>query len=200
MGYGRLPRARSSSGGNAEGGFIAPLFELVQEDAGLVRTIVERILEEFFAASIREDLLDAVGLQAEMRPMLSDTRDPNFRRQILRAYEYRCAVCGFDLKLGPKNIALEAAHVKWHQYEGPDIVQNGVALCVLHHKLFDRGAIHITPQYRLLVSEDIHGTRKFVNELRAFHRSEIHRPQKPEYFVREEFAGWHRGEVFWEVG
>jgi len=67
-------------------------------------------------------------------------RDPAFRQKVLKAYEWRCAVCGFDVKLGTVAIALDAAHIRWHQAGGPDVENNGLALCVLHHKTFDLGA------------------------------------------------------------
>ena len=79
-------------------------------------------------------------------------RDPNFRANVLRAYEYRCAVCGFDVRLGPSPVALEAAHIKWHQAGGPDLEVNGLALCVLHQRLFDRGAFTLSKQLQIMVS------------------------------------------------
>ncbi|MHB1445630.1 MAG: HNH endonuclease [Acidimicrobiales bacterium] len=65
-------------------------------------------------------------------------RDPAFREQVLLAYEYRCAFCGFDGQLGREAVAIDAAHVRWWAAAGPDDVANGLALCSLHHKLFDR--------------------------------------------------------------
>jgi predicted restriction endonuclease len=54
------------------------------------------------------------------------------------------AVCGFDVRLGNILIAIEAAHIKWHQAGGPDEERNGLALCSLHHKLFDRGVFTVS--------------------------------------------------------
>ena len=50
------------------------------------------------------------------------------REEILRAYQRRCAVSGYDGRLADVSLGLEAAHVKWHAYQGPDQVDNGVAL------------------------------------------------------------------------
>jgi putative restriction endonuclease len=69
--------------------------------------------------------------------------DPQFRLRVLTAYEYRCAVCGFDVRLGSVSIALDAAHIRWHQAGGPELERNGLALCVLHHKTFDLGALTV---------------------------------------------------------
>jgi putative restriction endonuclease len=70
---------------------------------------------------------------------------------------YRCAVCGFDVRLGSVSIALDAAHIRWHQAGGPDLERNGLALCVLHHKTFDLGAFTVNQDGLLLVSDQAHG-------------------------------------------
>ena len=48
-------------------------------------------------------------------------------------YGYRCVICGFDLRLDNDPLAVDAAHIRWHQAHGPNIVSNGLALCALHH-------------------------------------------------------------------
>ena len=58
---------------------------------------------------------------------------------VLQAYKSRCALCELDVRLEGQPIGLEAAHIKWHSARGPAQVQNGMALCVLHHKFFDSG-------------------------------------------------------------
>jgi hypothetical protein len=35
---------------------------------------------------------------------------------------YRCCVCGHDLRMGGHAIGFEAAHIKWFQARGPDVV------------------------------------------------------------------------------
>ncbi|WSA38792.1 HNH endonuclease [Streptomyces sp. NBC_01808] len=66
---------------------------------------------------------------------------------------YACATCGFDGALGRNPVGLEAAHVRWHSHEGPDEVSNGIALCSLHHTLFDLGVLGLTSELRIRVSE-----------------------------------------------
>src|SRR5262249_13945954 len=86
-------------------------------DASLVGRIAGRILERHFPESLHQDILDAVGLSLD--PGTGKTkRDPAFRQRVLKAYEYRCAVCGFDVRLGSVSIALDAAHIRWHQAGG----------------------------------------------------------------------------------
>ena len=62
------------------------------------------------------------------------------------------AMCGFDGALGHYPVAIEAAHVRWHSQQGPDEMANALALCALHHALFDLGVLGITEDRRIRVS------------------------------------------------
>jgi putative restriction endonuclease len=68
-------------------------------DPDLVSSIAKGILAEHFPESYHEKLLDAVGLTMETGVAAKRKRDPAFRQRVLKAYEYRCVVCGFDVKL-----------------------------------------------------------------------------------------------------
>ena len=98
---------------------------------------------------------------------------------MLRAYEYRCAVCGFDVRLGSVSIALDAAHIRWHQAGGPETESNGLALGVRHHKTFDLGAFTVSDGI-LLVSDQANGTTGFQETLMAYHGRPIRDPQHPD--------------------
>jgi putative restriction endonuclease len=71
---------------------------------------------------------------------------------VLRGYADQCAMCGFDGKLGRNPVAIRAALVHWHSRGGPDEVANALALCALHHVLFDLGAVGITADRRITVA------------------------------------------------
>jgi putative restriction endonuclease len=53
------------------------------------------------------------------------------------------------------SMGVEAAHIKWHQFGGPDVEANGFALCALHHALFDRGTFTVDPSGRIELSEQL---------------------------------------------
>ena len=93
-------------------------------------------------------------------------------------------------------MALEAAHIKWHQAGGPDEEVNGLALCSLHHKLFDRGAFTLSNELEILVSEDAHGTAGFQEWLMRFHGEKLNFPQRQIYYPNEDYTNWHVKEVF----
>ena len=178
------------------GGFTEGIAQQLQTDSSLALEIVQNMLDANFPNSIHEDILQEIGIDLTLKSPGRQKRDPNFRANVLRAYEYRCAVCGFDVRLGLQPIALEAAHIKWHQAGGPDVEVNGLALCSLHHKLFDRGAFTLSNEMKILVSEDAHGSAGFDEWLMRFHGEKLKCPQRKTYYPSESYTQWHVREVF----
>lgn len=95
------------------GGFPEPIYNLLQQNPQLLVEIAQDILDQNFPTSIHEDVLDAVGIEIEYQVMKVLKRDPHFRESVMIAYEYRCAICGLDIRLGTNQVGIEAAHIKW---------------------------------------------------------------------------------------
>ena len=190
-----IPRVGALRSPEVRAGFTEDVRATLSADPGLVAAIAERTLERNFPQSLHQDILDAVGLTLEEESATRRKRDPEFRRRVLKAYEYRCAVCGFDVRLGSVSIGLDAAHIRWHQAGGPDEEANGLALCVLHHKTFDLGAFTVA-EGAVLVSDQVHGTSGFQETLMAYHGGPIREPQRPDWRPEAEHLAWHRREVF----
>ena len=188
---------------DVSGGFPENIAHQLQNDCTLPFEIIQSLLEIHFPYSIHEDILQAVKIESPLqisKPQRQDPkqrkRDRNFRANILKAYEDKCAVCGFDAKLGTVSIGLEAAHIKWHTQCGPDVVINGLALCSLHHKLFDRGAFTLSEERELLVSGKVGRSVGSEEWLMRFHGKHINLPQKEDDYPALEFIDWHVNEVF----
>lgn len=179
----------------ARGGFNKHVFEKLEKSTQTLKQVVEEILNDNFPESIHEDILQAVGIDLEGLHVKS-RRDPHFRNKILRAYDYRCAVCGFDVRMNHYPIALEAAHIMWHQAGGPDTENNGIALCTMHHKLFDRGAITLSDEMEILVSDRANGSQGFQEWLMKFHGKKMQYPQRTIYMPHQKFVSWHVNQVF----
>jgi putative restriction endonuclease len=165
---------------DATGGFSPEVQAALRADPGLASEIAGRLLESHFPESIHPDILAAVGLSLGTNKATAKRRDPQFRQRVLTAYEYRCAVCGSDVRLGSVSIALDAAHIRWHQAGGPDRESNGLALCVLHHKMLDLGAFTVSGDGVLLVSDQAHGTEGFQEALMRHHGKPVRPPQRQE--------------------
>jgi putative restriction endonuclease len=73
-----------------------------------------------------------------------------FRRDVLTVYRGRCSVC--ELRTRP---LLQGAHiVPDAAAEGIATVQNGLALCSLHHAAYDRDILRISPDYEIRVEQE----------------------------------------------
>lgn len=119
--------------------------------------ILERISED--PEAVADADIDAAVVPArrvEIVETRKAARDVQFRRKVLTAYGHRCAMCGVQLRL------LDAAHVLPVDQPGStDATNNGVALCALHHRAYDRALVAFDPAYV------IHVNAKQVTELTA---------------------------------
>lgn len=185
-------------GARARGRLDPAIVSAITESPELLPAIANRLLEAHFPHSIHADILSAVGLATDNHTTSSRRRDPKFRERIMVAYERRCAVCDFDVRIGSVSIGIEAAHIRWHQAGGPDEETNGLALCSTHHKTFDLGAFTIDPTDGLLVSEQVTGSSELDHILLRHHGQPVRPPQHHEHRPDSGFLAWHRRQVFKE--
>ena len=93
---------------NVHGGFTEEIARRLQADSRLALDIIQGLLDGHFPDKWHEDILQSAGIELTAKGVIRQRRDPKFRANILKAYEYRCAVCGFDVRLGLQPVALEA--------------------------------------------------------------------------------------------
>ncbi len=142
-------------------GRLRPGVEQLLSDHGTLAAAARLLLDRHFTPVLAELIcaevdLDLPSLNAAASPVEARLRQrarrPGFAEDVLRAYAYQCAMCGFDGALGRTPVGIEAAHVRWHSQDGPDEVANGLALCALHHILLDLGVLGLTADRRICVS------------------------------------------------
>lgn len=162
---------------------------------------VRRLVDAQFPGTIAPDVLVAVGFDPDAIATGSPhegtevrRRSAQWRQAIVRAWDGACAFCGFDGSLSGTPIGIEAAHIRWFNLGGPDELDNGLALCSLHHKLLDRGALGLSDDARVQVSEHFRavGVGKAVYDL---HGREL-RPRPGVQLPATEHVEWHRTQVF----
>lgn len=82
--------------------------------------------------------------------IVQNFREARFRPQVLRAYNFRCAVTGIALRL------VDAAHIiPVSDPASTDEPSNGIALNPLHHRAYDSGLLGILPAGALRINERI---------------------------------------------
>ena len=158
------------------------------------------MLNEFWPRTFHDDIAEFFGIEmiVDQELVLSSSRkrDPNFRKEVLRAYDRSCAICGYNGCLGSTPFGLEAAHIKWHALGGQDVVPNGLALCSLHHKAFDRGAIGCNEKYEVIVSKDLVGGDTVTRSLIDISGKPLRKPQDADEMPDVSFIRWHLANVF----
>jgi putative restriction endonuclease len=175
------------------GGFPKPVFDAFRRDEHLRDQVATAILNKHLPASLHDDLLNEIGLSVLVMP---PRRNPDFRDGVIQAYEHRCAVCGYDAKLNQCDLALDAGHIQWHQAGGPSTIQNGVALCAIHHRALDRGAIGLNDDLTILVSGSLHGDVGVAELFLAFKGKQLRAPHSPSMLPSQQYLAWHRQQVF----
>lgn len=99
-----------------------------------------------------------------------------FRARVIPAYRNRCAICRLqELRL------LDAAHIVGDLEElGEPVVSNGVSLCSIHHRAFDKNLVGISPDYSVQVSRRLldEDDGPMLELLKGFHGREIEVPSR----------------------
>ena len=113
---------------------------------------------------------------------------------MLKAYDRRCALTGFQFINGGGRAEVEAAHIKSVQDKGPDVVQNGLALSGTVHWMFDRGLLTIADNAEILMSNHINDVDGVQKILRADGLARF--PDDPNYRPDPAFLRWHREHCF----
>lgn len=121
-------------------------------------------------------------------------RDRMFRRVVLRAYEERCGVTGLKLINGGGRAEVAAAHIRPVEHDGPDIVNNGIALSGTAHWMFDRGLIGFSDDLEIMVSRHVNdrdGVESLINKTRR-----LIGPLAARDRPHPAFLNWHRENCF----
>jgi putative restriction endonuclease len=179
----------------------------------------DAIAESVVPDTLRDELLDATVGEVDLREIddapedgSSDPvtvlhthrrvrtyrlqRDPRFARAVLEAYGYRCAVCRASPRLGDDHFGLEAAHIRWVQANGPNVVQNGLSLCRMHHVALDRGAFMIDRDRMVRVSPLVDSSDASRQLFWQHDSRPIEMPSAARHAPAPEHCAWHRDEVF----
>jgi putative restriction endonuclease len=186
-------------------GRLRPEVERLLARPSTLAAAVRLLLDQHFTPTLGDIIWSAVDLDlpeiesaaaAHETPPARRRRQNGFTEEVLRAYAYACAVCGFDGRLGRHPVAIQAAHVRWHSQDGPDEVANALALCVLHHALLDLGVLGLTEDLRVRVSTLYVANSEAGRAVDDLAGRPLLTPRPGQPSVKAEYVTWHERQVF----
>jgi putative restriction endonuclease len=98
-----------------------------------------------------------------------------FRERVLLAYGSRCTLCRLQ---HPE--LLDAAHIREDADGGEPVVTNGLAMCAIHHRAFDKRVIGIRSDHIVEVRKDVRlesDGPTLQHALQSLHGSQMTKPR-----------------------
>lgn len=125
-----------------------------------------------------------IHVEHNLRLVKERRHQPLFRARVVVAYEEKCAVCRL-----PFRELLDAAHIRPDSQGGSADVNNGLALCKIHHGAYDADILGISPDYVVKIKESVldtfdgptlqHALKEMNNEpLRQLPHAKYDKPNK----------------------
>lgn len=116
-----------------------------------------------------------------------------FRKTVLSSYERKCCICQNDLSQ-----LLIASHIiPWSESKEKRIdPQNGLSLCILHDKAFDKGLLSFKDDYRITISSLVKKSKsEFVQQvITDFENASLVLPSR--FLPSLENLLWHHRNIF----
>jgi putative restriction endonuclease len=189
-------------------GQLEPSVESALRDKpALIAAAARALVMSNFPETVAPDVLEAVGLDPQDVLGGSDLlpwprsgreerrRDPGWRFAVLEAWDRQCAFCGYDGQFARASVGIEAAHVRWFAFDGPDSLDNGLALCSLHHKLFDLGVLGLSSVLKIMVSARFSARTPAGRAVYTLHGRELC-PRPGTAVPAANYVTWHAQQVF----
>jgi putative restriction endonuclease len=164
------------------------------------RLLTAKGAEGFLPASVETgtDVVDVVlnippASTERVSTVVTRLRQSFFRRAVLSSYNHACCICGIDLVQ-----LLVASHIiPWSVKKETRIdPQNGLSLCALHDKAFDKGFITVSSSYKILVSTVVSDSKsRFAQTaIGNFEGQSITLPTR--FAPKPEYLEWHTENLF----
>jgi putative restriction endonuclease len=129
-------------------------------------------------------------LQLQSRPI----RKKIFRNAVIKAYDKTCAFTGMQFINGGGRAEVQAAHIVPVEQNGPDHVQNGMALSGTVHWMFDRGLLSLSNDYEILISRQVNDIDRVRNLMLPDGKARV--PDDHRMRPHPTFLDWHRSNCF----
>ena len=172
--------------------YFAPEVGLALTEQGAINNEAFRY-SELLLRRDHEQVAEALAKQEAYRPA---ARDQGFRRAVVTAYDYRCALCGIRIVTFDRHTAVDASHIKPWSLSRDDRPANGMALCKLCHWSFDEGLLGVSRHYTVMFSDQLFAHDNLPGHLTSLKGRTIVGPAERMHWPDPDSLRWHRKEVF----
>ena len=121
-------------------------------------------------------------------------RSQAFRRNVLKAYDNRCAVTGTAIVAPNGAIGCDAAHIISKESNGVDDVRNGLCLTKNLHWAFDRGMFSIDDDCRVMIADEVKSAPG-NDDLKLLEGQKLRVPAVFDLAPHSSALNWHRENV-----
>ena len=135
-------------------------------------------------------------LNAETYEIELYAREAVFRREIVRLYDDTCCITGVRVSAPYAFSMVDACHIVPFYKTFNNHPTNGIALCPNLHRAFDKGAISIDDDYRVIISSTFVENENSVYSLKSLVGKEIKLPKDEQFLPDLEAFSWHRSSTF----
>jgi putative restriction endonuclease len=193
------------------------LFNILQEPNSRAE-LIDTLVAAWFSSNrderrgdilqVNQDLIKLAEKEVEISNRPNFDREPRFylrkspfrnaifRKAVVEAYDYRCALCRLKVRRTLTQKIVDGSHIKPFSRFYDDQVDNGISLCKNHHWAFDQGWFAIDDNYRIIVANDLEEESPNARCMKDFHSETILLPTSNQYLPRLESLEWHRLNVF----
>jgi putative restriction endonuclease len=133
----------------------------------------------------------------ETETYLTESRSVAFRRVVVEAYQHTCAFCRVRVMTPDGRTAVAASHIVPWSHGHNDDPRNGMALCGLHHWVFDQGLIGVEPDHRITVSPVVRSDENAAQAILDLDRKPIYLPANQMLWPAKSALRWHMDNIFW---
>lgn len=165
---------------------------------------VEQLLKVDAFQEIEKRLQSTGGKVYQLEELKNEqeliVRDAAFRRIVVSAYDYRCALCGLWIITSLNENIVDGAHIKPFSLFYDDRINNGLSLCKNHHWAFDRFWFTLNDDYTIVVANDLLEKSPNSTPIKDFQNHSILLPNHTQYYPRQDALQWHREAFFKRAG
>ena len=172
----------------------APEAVILDSELAYQNLVINHSLTGHHQLSTAEFVYNSVENTEQVATVKVRTVQAFFRKMIISSYQYHCAVC----RLNVPELLIASHIIPWSVNEKLRVMPtNGISMCALHDRAFDRGLISFDAKYHMLISPKLHECQPNEAKKILLLNYEHQKMKLPfRFYPDNQSLKWHRENVF----